>query len=117
MTRSRMGLVFGLLLVLALAVAACGGGGKSNGVASLGDGKATTATTSTGGSQDERRAAPSFARCMRAHDIDMSDPDPKTGNMTTGYVTRDQEQHDPAFKAAEAACRDKLPAQERQPRK
>jgi hypothetical protein len=178
MTRSRMGLLLGLL-VLALAVAGCGSGGKSNGVASLGDGKATTATTSTGGSQDERRAARSFARCMRqhgidlpdpnpdiqwgqlnqapgwdaawqacrqllpasavqqdvppspqelgqlrafavcmrAHGIDMSDPDPKTGNMTTGHVTRDQEQHDPAFKAAEAACGDKLPAQKRQPRK
>jgi hypothetical protein len=58
-----------------------------------------------------------FAVCMRAHDIDMSDPDPKTGDMTTGHVTRDQEQNDPAYKAAEAACRDKLPAQERQPRK
>jgi hypothetical protein len=56
-----------------------------------------------------------FGVCMRAHDI--SDLDPKTGNMTTGYVTRDQEQNDPAYQAAEAACRDKLPAQERQPRK
>jgi hypothetical protein len=51
---------------------------------------------------------------MRAHGIDMSDPDPKTGNMTTGSVTRDQEQNDPAFEAAEAACRDKLPTRERQ---
>jgi hypothetical protein len=55
-----------------------------------------------------------FAVCMRAHGIDMSDPDPKTGNMTTGSVTRDQEQNDPAFEAAEAACRDKLPTRERQ---
>jgi hypothetical protein len=55
-----------------------------------------------------------FAVCMRTHGIDMSDPDPKTGNMTTGSVTRDQEQSDPAFEAAEAACRDKLPARERQ---
>jgi hypothetical protein len=29
-----------------------------------------------------------FAVCMRAHDIDMSDPDPKTGNMTTGHATQ-----------------------------
>jgi hypothetical protein len=54
---------------------------------------------------------------MRAHGIDMSDPDPKTGDMMTGYATRDQEQNDPTFQVAEAACRDKLPAEARQPRK
>jgi hypothetical protein len=58
-----------------------------------------------------------FAVCMRAHGIDMSDPDPKTGDMTTGYATRDQEQNGPTFQVAEAACRDKLPAEARQPRK
>jgi hypothetical protein len=163
-------------LTLALGVAACSGGDKTSGVASLGD--RVTATTSAGGSQDERRAALNFARCMRqhginmpdpnpeiqwgqlnqapgwdaawqacrqllpasavqqgvppsaeelaqlrafavcmrAHDIDMSDPQPN-GDMTTGAATRDQEQNDPGFKAAWAACRDKLPAEERQPRK
>jgi hypothetical protein len=59
-----------------------------------------------------------FAVCMRAHDIDMSDPDPKTGNMTTGGrlgdLPRDQVLNAPGFKAAEAACRDKLPARELQ---
>jgi hypothetical protein len=29
-----------------------------------------------------------FAACMRAHGIDVSDPDPTTGNVTTPYSTR-----------------------------
>jgi hypothetical protein len=170
------------VLALALAVAACGGGDKPGGVASLGD--RATATTSAGGSQERRvafarcmrqhgvnlpdpnpnqtdwdpepegpkpagwdaawqacrqrlpasdlpnNAPPSpqelgqlraFAVCMRAHDIDMSDPDPTTGGMTIGgrleHVTRAQLLDDPGFKAAEAACRDKLPAREKQQKK
>jgi hypothetical protein len=58
-----------------------------------------------------------FAVCMRAHGIDMSDPDPTTGNMTTDAATRDQQQNDPTFQAAWAACRDKLPAEEKQQKK
>jgi hypothetical protein len=57
-----------------------------------------------------------FAVCVRAHGIDMSDPQPN-GDMTTGAATRDQEQNDPTFQAAWAACRDKLPAEARQQRK
>ena len=53
-----------------------------------------------------------FAVCMRAHGIDMSDPTP-TGDMTTGgrlaHATRAQEQNDPGYKAAYQACKDKLP--------
>src|SRR4029453_11022688 len=60
MPRMRMGLLLGLLLALA---ACSGGGGKPGGVASLGDGKATS-TTSAGGSQDERQADLAYARCM-----------------------------------------------------
>jgi hypothetical protein len=59
-----------------------------------------------------------FAVCVRAHGIDLSDPDPTTGNMTMGGrpggVPREQLQSAPAYKAAEAACRDKLPAREKQ---
>lgn len=61
MTRIRVGLVPGLLLALALAVAACGGGGRSNGVASLG-GKAT-ATTSPGSGDPSRRRWPTPGAC------------------------------------------------------
>ena len=53
-----------------------------------------------------------FAVCMRAHGIDMSDPTP-TGDMRIGgrleHVTRAQLDNDPGFKAAQAACKNKLP--------
>jgi hypothetical protein len=51
----------------------------------------------------------------------MSDPDPTTGGMTIAgrleHVIRAQLLDDPGFKAAETACRDKLPARERQQKK
>jgi hypothetical protein len=97
MTRMRMGLLLGLLLALA---ACSGGGGKPGGVASLGDGKATS-TTSAGGSQDERQADLAFARCMRQHGINIPDPKPDGRvDMRGSGVDRD----DPKFKAAERAC-------------
>jgi hypothetical protein len=53
-----------------------------------------------------------YAVCMRAHGIDMSDPTP-TGGLTIGgrlaTGTRAQLKYDPGFKAAQAACKDKLP--------
>jgi len=53
-----------------------------------------------------------FAVCMRAHSIDMSDPD-QTGDMQIGgrlqHVTRAQLVNDPGYKAAYQACKDKLP--------
>jgi hypothetical protein len=93
MTRIRIG----LLLALALAVAACGGGDKRGGVASLGDDQPTS-TTSPGGS-DSTQADLAFARCMRQHGINMPDPQPD-GRVDTSGVNPD----DPKFKAAERAC-------------
>src|SRR4029450_10136552 len=50
MTRiMRMALVPGVLLALALGVAACGGGGKASGVASLKGGDKATSTTPADG--------------------------------------------------------------------
>jgi hypothetical protein len=104
MTRIRMGLVLSLLL--GLGVAACGGGGESNGVASLG-GKA--ATTSPGGG-DPRQAALAHARCMRQHGI--STPDPKiTADgvvQQPPHVEQPAEQKSPKLRAAEQACQQYL---------
>jgi hypothetical protein len=106
--RTRVGLVPGLLLVLALAVAACGGGDKTNGVASLGGDQATP-TTSPGGGRDERQADLAYARCMRQHGINL--PDPKVdaqGNVTQVHppgVSPD----DPKVRAARQACRQYRP--------
>lgn len=52
-----------------------------------------------------------FTQCLRDHGIDVPDPDPNGGGMTIsksggpGGVNPD----DPAFKAAQQACQDKLP--------
>jgi hypothetical protein len=103
-----MGLVLGLLLAVALAVAACGGGGKSSGVASLNGSKQPTATTNAGGSHDDRQAALNFARCMRQHGIDLPDPQFSGDNIVQRLPTR-AEQNSPKFKAAQPACRQYLP--------
>lgn len=57
-----------------------------------------------------------FAICMRAHDIEMSDPatsGARKGDMIIGgrleHVTRTELEKDPAYKAATAACKSKLP--------
>jgi hypothetical protein len=74
MTRTRMGLLLGLLLALPLALAACGGGGgNSDGVASLGGSNKAIPTTSPGGG-DPRQKALNWARCMRQHGTNVPDP-------------------------------------------
>ena len=67
-------LLMGLLAVLLLAVAGCGGDDKGGGVASLGG--ADQPTTSPGGSSDPQRSALAHARCMRQHGINNL-PDPQ----------------------------------------
>jgi hypothetical protein len=106
MTRIRMGLVPGLLLALAVAVAACGGGDKDDGVASLGGGKAT-ATTAAGGSGDRVQAALAFARCMRQHGVDLPDPQLSGDNIVQDLG--DNGEDDPKVKAAQQACKQHLP--------
>jgi hypothetical protein len=107
MTRIRMGLVPGLLLVLALAVTACGGGGgKSDGVASLGD--KATATTSPGGSGDPQQAALAYARCMRQQGMNVPDPKPG-GDVGLAVLPEGVNPDDPKFKAAQQACQQYAP--------
>jgi hypothetical protein len=57
-----------------------------------------------------------YAVCMRGHGVEMTDPDPDTGNSTfTGRLanaSRDQLLNDPTYKTADAACRDKLTSAE-----
>jgi len=109
MTRIRMALMLGLLLALALTVAACGGGGKPSGVASLkGAGKAT-ATTRAGSSHDDRRAALAYARCMRQHGIDLPDPTFDAQGHLAIQNPPGVGPDDPKFKAAQQACQQYLP--------
>jgi hypothetical protein len=55
-----------------------------------------------------------YAGCMREHGIEMTDPDPNTGNSQFGgrlaNAGRDQILNDPTYQAADAACKDKLPS-------
>jgi hypothetical protein len=113
MTRIRMGLLLGLLL-LAVGVAGCGGGGKSDGVASLG-GSATSTTggSNAGGGKDisnDFRQALAFARCLRQHGLPAF-PDPQLsgdGGIAQRFP-RGAGPNDPKVKAAQQACRQHLP--------
>ena len=62
---------------------------------------------------EELEAQSQYAKCMREHDIEMSDPDPNTGRSQIGgrlaNASRDQLRADPIYKAAAEACKDKLP--------
>jgi hypothetical protein len=107
MTRSRMALVLGVLLALALAVAACGGG-KTSGVASLGGDKAT-GTTRAGGGQDERQAALNYARCMRQHGINMPDPKFDAQGHSSMQNPPGVGPGNPKYDAAEQTCQQYLP--------
>jgi hypothetical protein len=108
--RPRLPVLVGAL-ALTLAVAACGGGGKSNGVASLSGSDKPTATTSPGGSSDPKQAALAFAKCMRQHGIDMPDPQfDANGRITQQYkASPGKGPNDPKFKAAQEACKKYMP--------
>jgi hypothetical protein len=60
-------------------------------------------------SEQELEQLVSFAACMRKHGIQMSDPDPTTGDMTAPGSIRAEQENDPLYQAAYAACKDKLP--------
>jgi hypothetical protein len=107
MTRIRMGLVLGLLLALPLAVAACGGGDKSDGVASLGGAGKATPTTAAGGSSDRMQRALAWARCMRQHGVNL--PDPQISGDMIVQDLGDKGEDDPKVKAAQQACKQHLP--------
>ncbi|HYT25006.1 MAG TPA: hypothetical protein VEP73_00780, partial [Actinomycetota bacterium] len=98
-------------LTLALGVAACAGGGKTGGVASLSGSGRPTSTTNANSSEDFRQAALAFARCMRQHGIDMPDPQ-FSGNRVTQELKAGpggKGPDDPKFKAAQQACRQYMP--------
>jgi hypothetical protein len=97
----------GTVLALTLAVAACGGGVKTSGVASLNGADQPTATSSPGASND-RRMALNWARCMRQHGINLPDPQLSGDNIIQRLPTR-AEQNSAKFKAAEQACKQYLP--------
>jgi hypothetical protein len=113
MTRIRMRLVPGLLLALALALAACGGGDDGNdgndGVASLGGSDQATSTTSPGGSGDFKQRALAYARCMRQHGVNMPDPKFDAQGRMAQQNPPGVGPGDPKYDAAQQACKQYLP--------
>jgi hypothetical protein len=61
----------------------------------------------------ELEALRRYAVCMRGHGIEMTDPDPTSGRSQIqgrlANATRDQIVNDPTYKAADTACKDRLP--------
>jgi hypothetical protein len=96
-----------LIWVAAVATLALSGCGGSTGpqVASAG-GKPSAASTS-----DERTAyvdgVREWVKCLRKHHVQVSDPDSKGNVEFTGDKAKLKA--DPAFRAAQEACKDKVP--------
>jgi hypothetical protein len=106
----RLAGLAGAVLALTLTMAACGGGGKANGVASLSGANKPT-TTTAGSSHDDRQKALEFARCMRQHGINMPDPKFNGNGISQEFSARrgGKGPDDPKFKAAQQACQQYLP--------
>jgi hypothetical protein len=95
-----------MLPVLAVATSACGSGGAhAQGVASLTRVGAHT-TTTTKASKDPTQAFLDFTRCMRAHGVNLPDPQfsTKAGGGTVRVGGQGVDPNSPAFKAAQTAC-------------
>ena len=111
--RPQLAGLVGAVLALTLAVAACSGGGKSNGVASLGGSNKPTATTTAKprSKQDAMQAALAFARCMRQHGINLPDPQFNGNGISQEFTARrgGNGPDSPKFKAAQQACNKYLP--------
>src|SRR6266545_4275835 len=92
-------------VLLALVVGLVAGCGKAHrtGIASANGGHGPGASPSA--SVDPEEQARQYAKCMREHGVDIPDPDPGGG----GGVRIQAKPDDPTFKAAEEACKDKLP--------
>ena len=107
-----------LVVALSVVLAACGGDGDSEGVASLTD---TTGQTTTNGDQgsdgngsgasgeERRKAQLEFAKCMREHGVDMPDPKFEEGGGVTMRMPQGSE-NDPKVEEAQKACQPILDA-------
>jgi hypothetical protein len=115
--RPRGTLVAGALVTIALLAAACGGGARPSGVASLG--KTTPSSAAAGGVattlppgdtvEKHYEQALKFSECMRSNGIP-NFPDPSsTGGIDIGPSSGIDPQR-PQFQAAQKACRKYFPA-------
>jgi hypothetical protein len=97
----------GLALGLCLAVAACGGRAKNNGIATVSGAKSSaTPTPSPTSSASLQEQMIAYAKCMRAHGIDMPDPKVDGGRVTFGMKAGTDQAK---FQAAQKACQKYMP--------
>jgi hypothetical protein len=92
------------MLALTLAVAACSGGKKSGGVASLNGSGNPTASTNASNSQDRRQRALNFAKCLRQHGINASDPQFNADGGIEQRLPAGVRESSPRYRAALRAC-------------
>ena len=91
-TWHRLGYAGGVLLLSCIGLCGCGGSG--------GAAAPPTASSATAGAQSQLLA---FARCLRAHGIQVPDPDPANPNQLD--IPKSAADNPSALTAAEAACR------------
>lgn len=97
----------GIAAALAAALlAGCGGSDDGSGVASVSGDKAA-GTSGTGG-EDDVAQAQEFVDCMRKHDVDMEDPDPRTGKLNLKQFIGGGADMG-KLRDGMDACRDKMP--------
>jgi hypothetical protein len=101
-------------LACGLLAAACGSSGSGGpAVANLSSSPSASATSSGGSGHASTLA---YARCMRAHGIsDFPDPDAHGNLGLNGQPGSDLDPNNPAYKAANSACKSLLPAPQAPP--
>jgi hypothetical protein len=103
--------VVGVLAGVGIALAS-GGGSGGPGVAHVGSSATPATAGSSGGSSgSDRDKVLAFSKCMREHGIsDFPDPDSKGGlGLNANGPNSDLAQDNPAFQAANQACKQLLP--------
>lgn len=112
MKRKQLGVaaaIGALAAALILVLTACGGGGDSDAVASLNgtSGQGVTSDSGTEGKKDPEDAALEYARCMRAHGVDVPDPSPNGGGIQLSIGPKEKK-NKKKIDEAQKACQDIL---------
>jgi hypothetical protein len=104
----RLSILTPLLIGACLSIAGCGGHSGNNGIASAGGGASRgSATPRPTTSVDTQQQMLDFARCMRAHGVNMDDPQTGGGGIRIQAPKGGMDQS--KMEAATKACQQYLP--------
>ena len=104
----------GAVLLAAVLVAGCGGGGDEPGVASVSQSQSQTQSEGGQGGQggtgdkSEVEQAQAFVDCLREQGLEVEDPDPATGELNLDGLAEAETDRDALFQALQK-CGDKAP--------